>query len=83
MRQALVSLISGVLLIVFGLVLADVVLSQAVASGSSASIGSFSGARALNDIIPLVYYTVIVVSGVGLIGLGALQLRGGRRSKTS
>ncbi|MEM3170296.1 MAG: hypothetical protein QW838_05930 [Candidatus Nitrosotenuis sp.] len=81
MKTAIVTLIGGVLLLVFGLVLSDVVLDQAVAAGGAASIGSFSGARALNDIIPLVYYAVIVIAGVGLIGLGAFQLKDGSRRR--
>ena len=38
--------------------------------GVPASIGSFAGASSLNDLVPLVYYAVIVLIGVGMMALG-------------
>ena len=76
---SIIALIGGVLFIVFGLVLSDTILSQAATSGGSANIGSFSGAQSLNDIVPLVYYTIIVVGGVTLIGVGGMGVRAGVR----
>ncbi len=78
---SIIALIGGVLFIVFGLVLADTILSQAATSGGSANIGSFSGAQSLNDIVPLVYYTIIVVGGVTLIGVGGMGVRSNVRGK--
>ena len=37
---------------------------------TKALITSFSGAEAINGLIPLVYFTVIVMVGVGMIGVG-------------
>ena len=33
-------------------------------------------AQALNDLVPLVYYAVVVLIGVGMMGLGAAGLTG-------
>ena len=55
----------------FGLILSDIILDQAATSGGAATIGSFSGAQSLNDLVPFVYYAVVVIGGVGLIGIGA------------
>ena len=70
-KNSIGAVVGGVLTIVVGLVLSNTILSQAAASGSSANIGSFSGAQALNDLVPLIYYAVVVLIGVGLMGVGA------------
>lgn len=70
-KASIGAVVGGVLTIVVGLVLSNTILSQAAASGSSASIGSFSGAQSLNDLVPLIYYAVVVLIGVGLMGIGA------------
>ncbi len=75
-QQNIAAIIGGVLTIVVGLVLSSTVLAQAASSGGSASIGSFAGAQALNDLVPLVYYAVVVLIGVGMMGLGAAGLTG-------
>ena len=69
MQARIVSIVGGVITLVIGLVLADVIISTAAASGGG-SIGSFSGAKSINDLIPLIYFTVIVMVGVGMIGVG-------------
>jgi len=74
-RQIL-AVISGVIVIVIGLVLEQTILSQAATSGSDSRVGSFSGAQALNDLVPLVYNAAIVMIGVGLIGAGGLGMAG-------
>ena len=43
-----------------------------------ASIGSFAGASSLNDLVPLVYYAVIVLIGVGMMALGGYNISKGR-----
>ena len=37
---------------------------------TKAKITSFSGAQSINNLIPLVYFTVIVMVAVGMIGVG-------------
>ncbi len=69
-------IVMGVITIVVGVVLADTILAQAASSGSNANIGSFAGAQALNDLVPLIYYAVVVMIAVGMMGLGALGFTG-------
>ena len=76
MKSALTALVFGVIIIVVGLVLESTILTQAESAGQDASIGSFSGAQDVNDLIPLVYNVVILTIGVGLIGLGATGAAG-------
>ena len=68
------TVIAGVLVLVIGLVLASTILNQAATAGSATNIGSFSGAQDLNDLVPLIYYTVIVTLGVVLIGIGGVGM---------
>jgi len=70
------AIIGGVITLVIGIVLASTVNTQAAATGSAANIGSFTGAQALNDLIPLVYIAAIVMVGVGLIGMGGAGYMG-------
>ena len=46
------AIIGGVITLVIGMVLASTVNTQAAATGSATNIGSFTGAQALNDLIP-------------------------------
>ncbi len=69
-------IIVGVITIVIGLVLEGTILTQAAASGSNANIGSFSGAQALNDLVPLIYNSVVVLIGVGMMAVGGLGFAG-------
>ena len=71
MQASILAVVGGVVTLVIGLVLFATILSSASTSGATATIGSFSGAQALNDLVPLVYIAAIVMVGVGLIGLGA------------
>ena len=68
MRAPFVALIIGVLVVVIGLTMGSTIVSTAAAP--PAGIGSFSGASSMNDLVPTVYYAAIVVSSVGLIGVG-------------
>ena len=70
------SIIGGVITIVIGLVLSNVVIETAATSGGNAAIGSFAGAASINNLIPLIYFTVIVMVGVGMIGLGVTGMAG-------
>ena len=74
MRNSLVmpiiGLFGGVLFLVFGLILASTIISQAVTAGTTTGIGSFSGTTALNNLVPFIYYTVVIVGGLGAIGAG-------------
>ena len=49
------TIILGVIVLIVGLVLTTVVSDQTSTIGGSASLGSFAGASALLDLVPLVY----------------------------
>jgi len=70
MKGAFTLVLMGVLWIVIGLVLESTVLSQAATAGADANAPSFSGARSINDLVPLIYNMVIAVGAAGLIGIG-------------
>ena len=76
MRNQIMLIIVGVITIVVGLVLETTINTQAAAAGRAANIGSFSGAQALNDLVPLIYNAVIVMIGVGMMALGGLGMAG-------
>ena len=74
MTNSLVAILVGVLTLVVGLVLADVVLTAVQDGGRQA--GSFAGASSVNNLIPVVYFSVIVTIGIGMIGAGAFGMSG-------
>ena len=63
-------IILGVVVLVIGLVLTTVVSDQTSTIGSSTSLGSFAGASALLDLVPLVYVAAIVLLAAGLMAGG-------------
>lgn len=79
-------IILGVIVLVVGLVLVQVVGDQTATISGSANLGSFAGAGALLDLVPLVYVAAVVLiaaqlmtAGAGLGGLGGIarRVRGG------
>ncbi len=80
MQAPIVALFGGMLFLVFGLVLGPTIIAQAITSGGSATIGSFAGTQAINDLIPLIYYTVVAIGGLGLIGVSGFALAKRARS---
>ena len=78
MTNSLVAILVGVLTLVIGLTLGPVVL-QSIADADpavSASGRDFAGASSVNRLIPVVYFSVIVAIGIGMIGAGALGTMG-------
>ena len=63
-------IVGGVIALVIGMVLATTVNTQAASTGSAANIGSFAGTRNINDLVPLVYISAILLLGVSLFALG-------------
>ncbi len=63
-------IILGVVVLVIGLVLTTVVSDQTSTIGASTSLGSFAGASALLDLVPLVYVAAIVLLAAGLMAGG-------------
>jgi len=70
------ALIIGVIMIVIGMVLAGIIVDQAVTFGTKATIGSFAGVQALGDLIPLVFVTVVIGLGIGLMALSGAGFMG-------
>lgn len=77
MKSQFVLIIGGVLSLVFGLLLADIVIDSATTALTNASIGSFSGASAIGGLVPMVYFVVVLVGGLGMIGAGGRGLYSG------
>jgi hypothetical protein len=63
--------IGGVIVLVLGIILADVVIDTTTAALTNASIGSFAGASAIGGLIPFIYFTVVILLAVGMMGIGA------------
>ncbi len=65
------NIILGVIILVVGLVLTTVVSDQTSTIGASTSLGSFAGASALLDLVPLVYVAAVVLLAAALMASGA------------
>jgi hypothetical protein len=76
-KNQFVLIIGGVLSLVFGLLLADIIIDSATTALTNASIGSFAGASAVGGLVPLVYFVVVVVGALGMIGAGGRGLYSG------
>ena len=63
------AVIGGAITLVISTGLTSTMNTQAYSTGAAANTGSFTGAQALNDLIPLVYIAAMVMVGVGLIGM--------------
>lgn len=75
-QSRIIAIVAGVITLVIGLVLADVIVDTAATQGAAANLASFSGAKSLNDLLPLVYYAAVVMLGVGMIGIGTAGFMG-------
>ena len=63
------ALITGVVFLLVGLIVGPIVVGQAATAVTG--IGSFAGATAMKDLIPFLYYVILVIVSVGMIGWGA------------
>ena len=73
-------IVSGVLVLVIGIALANPVVTMLVTVLSGDEIGSFPSATAIGDLVPLVYFMVIIGLGLAMIGAAATaNSRGGCR----
>jgi len=73
-RNQIVLIIAGVLALVFGLLLADVVIDTTTTALTNASIGSYAGASAIGGLVPFIYFTVVILIAIGMMGIGARGL---------
>lgn len=76
--SAFVMVATGFILIVFGSVMSRIIIDTASTTGSQANIGSFTGTRSLNDLVPFVVQAALVLLGVGLMALGGVKLWKGK-----
>ena len=76
MAQNISLLIGGLLFMVLALAFAPTLLSFAATAGSGGHVGSFSGVRNMNDLIPLTYYMGVVIGGLTAMGIGGAGLAG-------
>ena len=77
-RDQIAMIIGGVLTLVFGILLADVVIDTTTTALTNASIGSFAGASAVGGLVPFIYFTVVILIAVGMMGVGAKSIYNGR-----
>lgn len=70
-QNQMVMVIGGVLVLVLGVILADVIIDETTTALTNSSIGSFAGAESIGGLIPFIYFTVIILIGVGMMGIGA------------
>ena len=69
-QHRIIAILGGVLVLIFGLILADVVIDSSVTALTNAAIGSFAGASAVGGLIPFVYFAAILGIAVGLMAVG-------------
>ena len=60
---------------IFGAVLADPVITTLTVALTNASIGSYAGAESVGGLIPLVYFTIVILAGLGSLTLVAVSGR--------
>lgn len=70
-QARIVALILGVVVIMIGMIVAGILDQTAADAGKvDKPIGSFAGAKPLNNLIPTLIRVVLVIVGVGMIGIG-------------
>lgn len=75
-QQRIGALILGVVLILIGLIVAGILDQQAATAGGAAQIGSFAGAKPMNDLLPMLIRVVLVMIGVAMISIGGAGMMG-------
>lgn len=74
---AFVALTMGVVFLVVGLIMGQTIVTQAATAVTG--IGSFSGATAMKDLIPFIYYALLVIISVLMMGWGTWSMIRGKR----
>lgn len=62
---------------VFGVILADPVIDGTTTALTNPTVGSFPGASSVGGLVPLVYFTIVILIGLGslaLVGMGGKRL---------
>lgn len=63
----IVGIMGAVLIMVIGSIFSGVVLTQFASSGASTLAPSFSGAKATNDLMPTLYYLILIIISLSLL----------------
>lgn len=70
-QMRITAIILGVVVLMIGMIVAGILDQTAADAGAAEKpIGSFAGAKPLNDLIPTLIRVVLVMVGVGMIGIG-------------
>ncbi|MGH7774666.1 MAG: hypothetical protein ACREQA_20775 [Candidatus Binatia bacterium] len=62
-------LVGALILMLLALAFSGTIIDFATTSGGNAKIGSFSGAKSMNDLFPLLYYVIVIVLTLAAVGL--------------
>ena len=76
MGRSVSLIIGGMVVFLIGLIIAGVVNSIASTTGVAGNINSFSGAKSINDLIPVIFYIGLLTVGLGAMGIGAAGAAG-------
>ena len=76
MGKQVAALLLGMIVFVLGGALSSTVGDSFATAGADAQMGSFSNARSLNDLMPLIWYVGLMVLGLGAMGLGVFGMAG-------
>ena len=85
-QYAMLAIVGGVLILVVGLILADMVLDQIGKAAGSLGEPTYSdivdhdSAGSINSLLALLYYIVLITLGIGMIGGGGYGRTGPRVS---
>lgn len=70
-------IVSGIIILILGIVLADPVITVLVEGLAGEEIGSFTEASAIGGLVPIVYFMMVLGTSLSLLGTaGYRSLRG-------
>lgn len=83
MFRPYIAIMLGAIGLAIGVYFMGVTITAAATQGASASIGSFSNAKSLNDLTPFIGYAgliitsliAMIIGGIGIVGRGPLGRR--------
>ena len=78
-----VNIVKALVVALVGLILAGPVISTAGTAGGAPGIASFVGTKALNDLIPTLYYLGLMASVLTVSGIGGAAVKYVKRNKQS
>ncbi len=67
-KKGIAAIFGGMLLMVIGLILSQTIVTTAVTATTTTGIDSFAGTVQITRLAPLIFVSVIIGSGVALVG---------------